>query len=122
MTSSGESSSRRNATTADAEPKQLSPLSIITLQNIKDRPHQKSNRKLPGGIVRYFDNNDPRYSWLLDGWLAEECHVLSGRLYRVVAPDLEGLSLSPTIYMCDVWVCPLPCAYDLCGFCLDCCG
>ncbi|MFQ6647012.1 hypothetical protein Gotur_019860 [Gossypium turneri] len=51
MTSSGESSSRRNATTADAEPK-------------------------------YFDNNDPRYSWLLDGWLAEECHVLSGRLYR----------------------------------------
>ncbi|PPD78482.1 hypothetical protein GOBAR_DD24585 [Gossypium barbadense] len=82
MTSSGESSSRRNATSADAEQKQLSPLSIITLQNIKNRPDQKSNRKLPGGAVRYFDNNDPRYSWLLDGWLAEERHVPSGKLYR----------------------------------------
>ncbi|TYH51553.1 hypothetical protein ES332_D10G284100v1 [Gossypium tomentosum] len=82
MTSSGESSSRRNATMADAEPKQLSPLSIITLQNIKDRPHQKGNRKLPGGTVRYFDNNEPRYGWLLNGWLAEERRVPSGRLYR----------------------------------------
>ncbi|MFQ6647015.1 hypothetical protein Gotur_019860, partial [Gossypium turneri] len=43
MTSSGESSSTRNATMADAELKQLSPLSIITLRNIKDRPHQKKN-------------------------------------------------------------------------------
>ncbi|MFQ6647014.1 hypothetical protein Gotur_019860, partial [Gossypium turneri] len=82
MTSSGESSSTRNATMADAELKQLSPLSIITLRNIKDRPHQKKNRKLPGGTVRYFDNNEPRYGWLLNGWLAEERRVPSGRLYR----------------------------------------
>ncbi|MFQ6668355.1 hypothetical protein Gotur_034028 [Gossypium turneri] len=51
MTSSGESSSRRNARTADAEPK-------------------------------HFDNNDPRYSWLLDGRLAEACRVPSDRLYK----------------------------------------
>ncbi|KAG4201748.1 hypothetical protein ERO13_A05G298250v2 [Gossypium hirsutum] len=89
MTSSGESSSRRNATTADAKPKQLSPLSIITLQNVKNRPHQKSNRKLPGCTVRYFDNNDPRYSWLLDGWLVEERRVPSGKLYRYYY-DLAG--------------------------------
>ncbi|MBA0702637.1 hypothetical protein Goari_020530, partial [Gossypium aridum] len=37
---------------------------------VKDRPHQKSNKKLPGGTVRHFDNNNPRYSWLLDGRLA----------------------------------------------------
>ncbi|MBA0613430.1 hypothetical protein Godav_013868 [Gossypium davidsonii] len=62
VTSSGELSSRKNARTANAESKQLSPLSIATLQNVKDRPHQKSNRKLPGGTVRHFDNNDPHYS------------------------------------------------------------
>ncbi|TYH00358.1 hypothetical protein ES288_A10G269600v1 [Gossypium darwinii] len=82
MTSSGESSSRRNATMVDAESEQLSPLSKITLQNVKNRPYQKKNRKLPGGSVRYFDNSNPRYSWLLNGWLAEERRVPSGRLYR----------------------------------------
>ncbi|KAH1045600.1 hypothetical protein J1N35_036384 [Gossypium stocksii] len=87
MTSSGESSSRRNATTAEAKPSQLSPLSIITLQNVRHRPYQKRNRKLPGSTVRYFDNKDPRYSWLLDGWLAEERRVPSGRLYRIVVVE-----------------------------------
>ncbi|MFQ6665476.1 hypothetical protein Gotur_032201 [Gossypium turneri] len=82
MTSSGESSSRRNARTANAEQKQLLSLSIITLQNVKDRPHQKSNKKLPGGTVWHFDNNNPRYSWLLNGWFTEELCVPSGRLYR----------------------------------------
>ncbi|MBA0629696.1 hypothetical protein Godav_024208 [Gossypium davidsonii] len=50
---------------------------------VKGRPHQKRNRKLPGGTVRQFDNNDPLYSSLLAGWLAEERRVPSGRLYRV---------------------------------------
>ncbi|KAB2010711.1 hypothetical protein ES319_D10G260400v1 [Gossypium barbadense] len=102
MTSSGESSSRRNATSADAEQKQLSPLSIITLQNIKNRPDQKSNRKLPGGAVRYFDNNDPRYSWLLDGWLAEERHVPSGKLYRYYY-DLVGRQYRTKIKVLCAW-------------------
>ncbi|KAG8498723.1 hypothetical protein CXB51_005047 [Gossypium anomalum] len=74
VTSSAESSSRRNIRIADVEPKQLPPLSVATLQN--------SNRKLPGGIVRHFDNNDPRYGWLLAGWLVEERRTPSGRLYR----------------------------------------
>ncbi|MBA0577324.1 hypothetical protein Golob_024739 [Gossypium lobatum] len=103
VTSSGELSLRRNARTANAESKQLSPLSIATLQNVKDRPHQKHNSKLPGGTVRHFDNNDPHYSLLLVGWLAKERRVPSGRLYRVVAASLEGLGLSPTIRICDVW-------------------
>ncbi|MBA0765707.1 hypothetical protein Gotri_014863, partial [Gossypium trilobum] len=55
---------------------------MVTLQNVKDRPHQKSNRKLPGGTIRHFDYNDTHYSWLLAGWLNEEHRVLSGRLYR----------------------------------------
>ncbi|MBA0725245.1 hypothetical protein Golax_021843, partial [Gossypium laxum] len=62
--------------------KKLLLLSVATLQIVKDQPHQKSNRKLHGGIVRHFDNNDPRYSWLLVACLAEECLVLSSRLYR----------------------------------------
>ncbi|TYI62746.1 hypothetical protein E1A91_D10G269100v1 [Gossypium mustelinum] len=102
MTSNGESSSRRNATSADAEQKQLSPLSIITLQNIKNRPYQKSNRKLPGGAVRYFDNNDPHYSWLLDGWLAEERRVPSGRLYRYYY-DLVGRQYRTKIKVLCAW-------------------
>ncbi|MFQ6629377.1 hypothetical protein Gotur_007346, partial [Gossypium turneri] len=81
VTSSGESSSRRNARKAYAKPKQLSPLSVATLQDVKDRPHQKSNKKLPGGTVRHFDNNEPRYGWLLAGWLVEKRRMLSGRLY-----------------------------------------
>ncbi|MFQ6647016.1 hypothetical protein Gotur_019679 [Gossypium turneri] len=32
---------------------------MATLQIVKGRPHQKRNRKLPGGTVRHFDNNDP---------------------------------------------------------------
>ncbi|MBA0813161.1 hypothetical protein Gohar_027036, partial [Gossypium harknessii] len=51
--------------TADAKLKQLSPLSVTNLQIVKDRPHQRSNRKIPGGTVRHFDNNDPSYSWLM---------------------------------------------------------
>ncbi|MBA0753481.1 hypothetical protein Gogos_020153, partial [Gossypium gossypioides] len=47
------------ARTVDVRLKQLSPLSVVTLQIVKDRPHQKSNRKLHGGTVRHFDNNDP---------------------------------------------------------------
>ncbi|MBA0711399.1 hypothetical protein Golax_010588, partial [Gossypium laxum] len=34
--------------TVDPEPKQLSPLPVATLQIVKYRPHQKSNRKLSG--------------------------------------------------------------------------
>ncbi|MBA0841186.1 hypothetical protein Goarm_003692, partial [Gossypium armourianum] len=49
---------------------------------VKERPHQRSNRKIPGGTVRHLDNNDPSYSWLMVGWLTKERHVQSGRLYR----------------------------------------
>ncbi len=62
---------------------EASLLSVATLQILKDRAYQKSNSKLLAGIVRNFDNNNPRYSWLLAGWLAEERRVPSGRLYRV---------------------------------------
>ncbi|MBA0725248.1 hypothetical protein Golax_021845, partial [Gossypium laxum] len=51
------------------------------LQIAKDRPHQRSNRKIPGGTVRHFDNNDPSHSWLMVGWLTKERCVQSGRLY-----------------------------------------
>ncbi|MBA0881774.1 hypothetical protein Goshw_012243, partial [Gossypium schwendimanii] len=39
---------------------------------VKDRPHQRSNRKIPGCTVRHFDNNNPRYTWLMAGWLTKE--------------------------------------------------
>ncbi|MBA0752944.1 hypothetical protein Gogos_022233, partial [Gossypium gossypioides] len=70
------------ARTADAEPKQLLPLLVATLQIIEDRPHQKRNGNLPWGTIWHFNNNDPRYSWLLASWLVEERRVPSGRLYR----------------------------------------
>ncbi|MBA0813160.1 hypothetical protein Gohar_027035, partial [Gossypium harknessii] len=51
--------------TVDAKPKQLSPLSVTNLKVVKRRPHQRSNRKIPGCTVRHFDNNNPRYNWLM---------------------------------------------------------
>ncbi|MBA0785505.1 hypothetical protein Gotri_025713, partial [Gossypium trilobum] len=35
------------ARTTDVKQKHFSSLSMATLQIVKDRPHQKSNRKLP---------------------------------------------------------------------------
>ncbi|MBA0711398.1 hypothetical protein Golax_010587 [Gossypium laxum] len=111
VTSSGESSSRRNTRIADVKPNQLLPLSVVTLQNVKDRPHPKSNRKLPGGTVRHFDNNDPHYSWLLAGWLTDEHRVLSGygreprRLgFESHKPHLRCVGLSCTMCIWLVWV------------------
>ncbi|MBA0671323.1 hypothetical protein Goklo_024662, partial [Gossypium klotzschianum] len=49
---------------------------------VKDWRHQRRYRKLPGGTVRHFDDNDPRYSWLMVVWLTKEHRVSSGRLYR----------------------------------------
>ncbi|MBA0628994.1 hypothetical protein Godav_023619, partial [Gossypium davidsonii] len=69
------------ARTADAKLKQLSPLSVTNLPIVKDRPHQRSNMKIPGGTVRHFDNNDPSYSWLMVGSLTKERLLESGRLY-----------------------------------------
>ncbi|MBA0556375.1 hypothetical protein Golob_026481 [Gossypium lobatum] len=46
----------------------MSPLSVATLYILKYRPHQKWNRKLPGGTVRHFDNNNPSL-YLVVGWL-----------------------------------------------------
>ncbi|XP_022764535.1 uncharacterized protein LOC111309792 [Durio zibethinus] len=71
----GESSSSRDE-------KQRSPLTIATLQIIKEQPRRRGKRKQPGGSIMHFDNTDPGYGWLLPGWIAEERRVLSGRLYR----------------------------------------
>ncbi|MBA0725246.1 hypothetical protein Golax_021844, partial [Gossypium laxum] len=58
------------------------PLSVTNLKVVKDQPHQRSNRKIPGCTVRHFDNNNPRYIWLMDGWLTKERRVPTDRLYR----------------------------------------
>ncbi|XWS65995.1 hypothetical protein CRYUN_Cryun05aG0162100 [Craigia yunnanensis] len=77
----GESSSSRTRNVA-AGHKRQSPMTIATLQIMKERADKRSDRKKPGGIVRHFDNTEHGYGWLLPGWIAEERHVPSGRLYR----------------------------------------
>ena len=78
----GESSSSKARKVA-AGHKRQSPLTIATLQIMKERADKRTDRKKPGGTVLHFDNTDHGYGWLLPGWIAEERHVPSGRLYRV---------------------------------------
>ncbi|MBA0754647.1 hypothetical protein Gogos_021885, partial [Gossypium gossypioides] len=72
----------RKARTTDVEQKQLPSLLMATLQIVKDRPHQKNNRKLPGGLSDTLTITTPRFSCLLADWLAKERRVSSCRLYK----------------------------------------
>ncbi|MFQ6657590.1 hypothetical protein Gotur_027202 [Gossypium turneri] len=70
------------ARTTDVEQKHSSSLLMATLQIVKDRPHEKSNRKLLGGTVDTLTITTPHFICLLASWLAEERHVPLGRLYK----------------------------------------
>ncbi|KAG4196358.1 hypothetical protein ERO13_A06G170533v2 [Gossypium hirsutum] len=86
---SGESSSRKRkwerpppavvATTHQQQAKEQSPLTLAKLKVVKEKVEKRGNRMSPGVVVKYFDNTDAPYDWLLPGWVAEEHYVLSGR-------------------------------------------
>lgn len=60
----------------------ISPPSAKTLSKIqKNMSHRRFHSS-----VRYIihDSSSPGYEWLLPGWLAEERHMASGRVYRVI--------------------------------------
>ncbi|KAK8488175.1 hypothetical protein V6N13_121960 [Hibiscus sabdariffa] len=78
----GSTNRARNVSPPPRFGQQLSPLTVATLQRIRERENQGKDRKKAGGSVHYFDNTEPRYSWLLPGWVAEERIVPSGRLYK----------------------------------------
>ncbi|MBA0694855.1 hypothetical protein Goari_005121, partial [Gossypium aridum] len=39
---------------------------------VKEQAEKRGNRISPGVIVKYFDNIDAPYDWLLLGWIIEE--------------------------------------------------
>ena len=60
----------------------LSEKTKETLSKIKrqcSRPRAGNEQTL----CTIHDNTSPGYEWLLPGWVAEERHMLSGRVYRV---------------------------------------
>ncbi|TYH67873.1 hypothetical protein ES332_D06G219000v1 [Gossypium tomentosum] len=84
----GESSSRKRkwegppvvaATTHEQQAKEQSPLTLATLKAVKEQVEKRGNRISHGVIVKYFDNSDAPYDWLLPGWVVEERYVPSGR-------------------------------------------
>ncbi|XVE52668.1 hypothetical protein DITRI_Ditri02bG0141100 [Diplodiscus trichospermus] len=81
VTERGQSSSSM-AGRAAAEPRRRSPLTMATLQIIKNRANKRTDRRKPGSTILYYDNTDNGYGWLLPGWIAEERYMPSGRLYR----------------------------------------
>ncbi|XVE99565.1 hypothetical protein REPUB_Repub03eG0210100 [Reevesia pubescens] len=77
----GESSpSKAKKVPAPPPPKKRSPMTIATLQIMKYRALKRIDRKKPDTLVRYFDNTDYGYGWLLPGWIAEERYIPSGRM------------------------------------------
>ncbi|KAK8350202.1 hypothetical protein V6Z12_A06G193800 [Gossypium hirsutum] len=59
--------------------KERSPLTLATLQVVRERAEKRGKRTSLAVSVRHFDNTDINYDWLLPGWVAEERYVPSGR-------------------------------------------
>ncbi|KAJ4719882.1 Methyl-CpG-binding domain protein [Melia azedarach] len=58
----------------------ISPATRATLARLKDR--RRGRFLSPGVRTAIYDNSSYSYRWLLPGWVAEERHVASGRIYR----------------------------------------
>ncbi|TYH14227.1 hypothetical protein ES288_A06G203500v1 [Gossypium darwinii] len=74
------------------------PLTLATLQAVKERAEKRGNRISPGVIVKYFDNINAPYDWLLPGWIAEEHFVSSNykgrsRIYKVYQTNIVSFIL-----------------------------
>ncbi|TYI23903.1 hypothetical protein ES332_A06G197700v1 [Gossypium tomentosum] len=94
---SGESSSRKRKW----ERPPVLPLTLATLQAVKERAEKRGNRISLGVIVKYFDNIDAPYEWLLPGWIVEERFVLFDykgcvRIYEVYQTRI----VSSILYTC----------------------
>nr|KJB67645.1 hypothetical protein B456_010G201800 [Gossypium raimondii] len=102
----GESSSRKRkwerpppgATTHEQQAKEQSPLTLATLKAVKEQVEKRGSRISHGVIVKYFDNSDAPYDWLLPGWVAEERYVPSGRkglgrIYKVYQTTIVSFIL-----------------------------
>ena len=54
-----------------------------TIAKIFQRPRRRAR---PSIEINFYDNTAENYGWLLPGWVAEERHMKSGRIYRVIKP------------------------------------
>jgi len=59
----------------------LSEKTKETLSKIKRHSRPRAGNEQT--LCTIHDNTSPGYQWLLPGWVAEERHMLSGRVYRV---------------------------------------
>ncbi|KAJ0044496.1 hypothetical protein Pint_06314 [Pistacia integerrima] len=65
----------------------LSAVTQATLEKVKCRRRGRSMKA--GTKCLMLDNTFPGYGWLLPGWVAEERHMETGRIYRYYY-DPEG--------------------------------
>ncbi|KAG8490403.1 hypothetical protein CXB51_013702 [Gossypium anomalum] len=84
-----------------------SPLTLATFKAVKERVEKRGNRISSGVIVKYFDNTDAPYDWLLPGWIVEECFVPSNykgreRIYKGFSLKHDEGNNAGLIYLIDL--------------------
>ena len=68
----------------DSKRKHESPsICELTLATLAKVSRRSRHRLHPKTKISLFDNTARGYGWLLPGWVAEERHMESGRVYRV---------------------------------------
>ncbi|MBA0627242.1 hypothetical protein Godav_004776, partial [Gossypium davidsonii] len=106
----GESSSRKKKwerppavveTAQQQQPKEWSPLTLTTLQPVKERAEKRGNRISLDVIVKYFEKIDAPYDWLPSGWIFEEQFLSSdykgcNKIYK------DGGNNGGLIYLIDL--------------------
>lgn len=60
----------------------FSEITKDTVSKIKRHCYRSRGGNEPK-LCTIHDNTSPGYQWLLPGWVAEERHMMSGRVYRV---------------------------------------
>ncbi|TYH14230.1 hypothetical protein ES288_A06G203800v1 [Gossypium darwinii] len=93
---SGESSSSSRKRKWERPPP--SPLTLANLKVVKEQDEKWGNRMSLSVFVKYFDNTDAPYDWLLPGWVVEERYVPSGRkglgrIYKVYQTTIVSFIL-----------------------------
>ncbi|KAL2335776.1 hypothetical protein Fmac_016989 [Flemingia macrophylla] len=59
----------------------FSEITMATVSKLK-RHHSHSGGGSEATLCTLHDNTSPGYGWLLPGWVAEERHMVHGRVYR----------------------------------------
>ncbi|KAK7351775.1 hypothetical protein VNO77_11468 [Canavalia gladiata] len=81
--------------------KDFSDATKNTISKIKRNRYHRHDRDKPT-LCRIHDHSSPGYGWLLPGWVAEERHMVSGKIYRYYY-DPEGRQYKNRNEVIEIW-------------------